>query len=384
MKNKTSAKFYNILTEEGANEATILMYGYIGEYWKWDPEAGYKREGVTDIEFVQELNRLAAAYPTIHLRINSPGGQVFHGQAIVNAIRTCSSEVHTWLDGVAASMAGVIWAAGHRRHMATNALLMLHAASDICWGNAAEMRDMADILGKVDESLCLAVAEATGMPKEKVATDYFDGKDHWLTSADVQALGWLSDATEPAYKASAKMPTDPQAMAFDDLVRFFAENAPADPPSAKPAADRSDFWNRAFDFLKKAVDPGTNPQPSPSNTTDMTFEDFKNSLTTGDLSIEAVRAHLATLDTPPPATDEAAAALRAEVAELKSQQAAMLQRIEALGAAPGAGRATPGAPDADAPGQPQNEATARLAAMNQQFAAAAAANEPLRVVPAAQ
>ena len=79
----TKNKFYKILTTEGATEATIMLYDYIGEYYEWSPETGYTKEGITDLDFVQELNRLDEKHSVIHLRINSPGGDMFHGNAIM-------------------------------------------------------------------------------------------------------------------------------------------------------------------------------------------------------------------------------------------------------------------------------------------------------------
>ena len=50
--------------------------------------------------------------------------------------------------------------------------------------NAAELRDIADVLDKYDEILSISIAESMGMPVDDVLTEYFDGKDHLFTAED--------------------------------------------------------------------------------------------------------------------------------------------------------------------------------------------------------
>lgn len=70
-------------------------------------------------KFVQDLKGLDVG--TIHLRVNSPGGDVFDGAAIYNAIKDHPARVVTHIDGLAASMASEIAIAGDEVRMAENA-----------------------------------------------------------------------------------------------------------------------------------------------------------------------------------------------------------------------------------------------------------------------
>lgn len=390
MKNKPH-KFYDILiAEEGTTEATILLYGYIGEYWSWNPDKGYEQVGVTDVQFVKELNELAKKYSTIHLRINSPGGEIFHGAAIVSAIQNCPAEIHTWNDGVCASMAAIIWMAGKKRHMAKNAMLMLHSASGMCWGNASDMRKIADVLDKFDQSLIISAANSVGMEEDAIQLKYFNYEDHWLTYNDVQAESWLSPTEE--YEA-AKLPTNLQKMPYRDLVEFF--EAQGKSPKADTSIDPGilerlrEVYEEAKTAIRKVLEPS-----SIINTPDMTLQDFKASLADGKLNIDEVKAHIDSL-TPPPATPEPPAAtatepleesepIKALRAEMEQQKQDFDARLKALGEQPGAGRSIPTLPAADAPGATNVVKTdaEKLEEANRALFASAAAGDPVQFSPA--
>ena len=94
-------QFFNIeRADTGA--VTIYLYGEIGDY--------------ADVRCAHVAAELMAAAPDarIDLRINSIGGEVYSGIAIYNAIRNSRGDIHIYVDGVAASMAGVIALAGAR------------------------------------------------------------------------------------------------------------------------------------------------------------------------------------------------------------------------------------------------------------------------------
>ncbi len=375
-------KYFNILTTEGAAEATILLYGYIGE--TYDYYTG-ERKGVTDIDFVQELERLADKYSTIHVRINSPGGEIFHGSAIVTAIRNCKSEVNTWIDGVAASMAGIIWLAGKKRHMAKNGMLMLHAASGICWGNANDMRDMADTLEAFDSTLVTAAADATGMSEKEMKKKYFDGKDHWLPWNDVNAEGWLTSPDD--YQAAPGVaPEDVTKLSYRDLVAWFERHEPANPQAPGFLRKVRAFFEDAAALFAgdhiQSPSPAGDPLPAVQNQPDMTLEEFKASIGDGTLSAADAQAFLDSQKTPPPAAPPAEpVAESAELTALKAQVQQLSEAIAAWGKTPGAGKSTPAVPGEDLP--PAGGADileARVQAAAKVYADAAKNNETAQFV----
>src|SRR5690606_61441 len=97
----------------------------------------------TAADFVRELNALKNEQITI--RINSVGGSVPDGLAIYNAIKRHPSKVTIAIDGMAMSIASLIAMAGES-HMASNAMLMIHAPWSVAAGNAKVHREHADML----------------------------------------------------------------------------------------------------------------------------------------------------------------------------------------------------------------------------------------------
>lgn len=94
-RNRTAA---GIPKAEESGESTLYLYDVIvsDDYWG----------GISAEKFVKELNALDA--PTIHLRINSPGGEVFAARAIEAAIRNHPARIVAHVDGYAASAASFV------------------------------------------------------------------------------------------------------------------------------------------------------------------------------------------------------------------------------------------------------------------------------------
>lgn len=95
------------------NEYEIMMYGVIGADF----------DGNDLAHWIKSVDGQA---DTIHLRINSPGGNVEHGLSIVSAILSARAYIHVHVDGVALSMAAVIAVCGDRVEMQDYAKLMIH------------------------------------------------------------------------------------------------------------------------------------------------------------------------------------------------------------------------------------------------------------------
>lgn len=149
-------------------------------------------------DFLAQLKNITAK--DITLTINSPGGSVFDGIAIYNGLRAHSANITVRVLGVAASIASVIAMAGDKIIMPENTFMMVHSPLNALYGNAGEMRDMADLLDKVESSLLATYAARTGMSPEdiKVLLD----AETFMTAAEAVKLGF-ADEMEPALKIAA-------------------------------------------------------------------------------------------------------------------------------------------------------------------------------------
>jgi ATP-dependent protease ClpP protease subunit len=147
-KARESRPWYRI-TNQAADEAEVMLYDEVGGWL-----------GATADEFINDLRGITA--PKILLRINSPGGSVTEGIAIANALRSHPANVTVQVDGVAASIASVIAMAGDHVRMMPNALFMVHEASGLCAGEAADMIKMAELLDKISDNIAGAYAARAG------------------------------------------------------------------------------------------------------------------------------------------------------------------------------------------------------------------------------
>ena len=301
-----------VMAPDDSDTAEMFVYGYIGEdWWSGSPNSA---ENVAQAI----ANLIASKKKRINMRIQSYGGEVFEGNAIISAMRRAAEagiEVHTYNDGVACSMAAMIWACGTKRHMATNSLMMLHCASDWAWGNANDMRAAAAFLDSVDETLKATLVEKLGVSDADVAA-YFDGPDHWLTFAQVRDLGWLTEET---------------AEAVTDV-----EGAPASIPAAVATAQtlREKGLQKREAMKSVGATAYVSPIVSHEKVTDVTIDTLKAALAEGSLTTEAVRGAIAELETAPEPTPapaaEPAPAENAELQELKAQLSKMEATLTAL------------------------------------------------------
>lgn len=197
-----------------ASAATVHIYDEIG-YW-----------GVTAQDFVRELQAVDAGRIDVHL--NSPGGEVFDGIAIMNALKQHQAHVTVIVDSLAASIASVIAMAGDRVVMAKNATMMIHEGSGLAIGNAADMREMADLLDKVSDNIASVYAERAGGEvaewRERMRAET------WYSADEAVAAG-LADEVMPA---PDKTPTDTWDLSIFNYSGRAAAPAPVIAPAVEP------------------------------------------------------------------------------------------------------------------------------------------------------
>lgn len=274
---KKVQNYFQVVAEEGETSADILLYGYIGQDFWWNEER--KQERITDISFVRKLRELESRYDRINIRINSPGGSVYHGDPIVSAIRNSKAEIHTYNDGMAASMAAIIWLAASNRHMSVNAKLMLHATSSIAIGTAKAMRSEAERLDKFDSASIALFAEVTGMEEDEVRTQFYDYEDHWLTAAEAREIGFIDTAENYETK---DLPEDVDQMTYTQLLELFDRQG--DQEGQGMMGRLKQKWLSLFPSRQMAGSQISKPQIESR----MDIKEFQDSLQKGDIKLEDV------------------------------------------------------------------------------------------------
>lgn len=102
-----------------------------------------------------KLLGMSIKYPKapIYLEINSQGGSVADGIAIMNTIQQISNPVITIINGETCSMAGFISVVGDKRFITPNSYWMGHPMEDVVGGNPRTIKDRGVYLEKLEEDL---------------------------------------------------------------------------------------------------------------------------------------------------------------------------------------------------------------------------------------
>ncbi|MFJ2000266.1 head maturation protease, ClpP-related [Streptomyces chartreusis] len=215
--------WYRITNAADSDEAEVMLYDEIGGWF-----------GSTADELIAELKGITA--PRMRVRINSPGGSVFEGIAIANALRAHPANVTVQVDAVAASIASVIAMAGDRIEMAPNSMMMIHDASGLCMGDASDMEEMAELLDLISDNIADAYAQRAGGTREQWRERM--KAETWYLPEDAVDNG-LADEALAAPKAGT--PSEAPAEEEPDMARPFDLAAygyagPKQPEAPKPAA----------------------------------------------------------------------------------------------------------------------------------------------------
>ena len=203
--------------------AEIVIYDEIGKSW-WGEDT------VSAKSFLDELNALGDV-DAITLRINSPGGDVFDGVAIHNAIKNHKATVTAHIDGLAASAASFIAMAANKIVMPANSFMLIHGASGLSFGNADDMRAVADDLDRIDKSLTATyVARSKSTPAKVKA---LMKEDRLMDAAEAKEWGFTDEVTkEVKMAAHYSLRLLPQAAA--ERVRAETGDGQGGPPPPDP------------------------------------------------------------------------------------------------------------------------------------------------------
>lgn len=182
--------FTNISAASSEVAADLDIFDEIG-FW-----------GVQAADFKNSLAALVkAGVKTVNVGINSPGGDVFAGLAIFNSLRASGMEIVVKVMGVAASAASLIAMAGDKIVMPKNTFMMIHNPWSVAVGNAAEMRETADVLDKIGGALLQTYAKRTGLEESEVSDML--AQDTWLTADEALEKGFADEVVDDI-KAKAK------------------------------------------------------------------------------------------------------------------------------------------------------------------------------------
>lgn len=238
-----------------ADSTEIMIYDEIGGW------------GIPASDFVRDLASVTSS--SITVRMNTPGGEIFDGIAIYNALRSHPANVTTVVEGLAASIGSVILQAGDKRLMMSHSQTMIHDGSGMCWGNAADMRQLADLLDKLSNNIAGVYAERSG--QGDVASWRASMLAESWYSADEAVAAGLADASEPPEPLEPPEPDEPGDPGDPDMktnrwdmsvfryhnraeapspLTAWRKHAPADEPQTNEPTFDADAFRAALSALK--------------------------------------------------------------------------------------------------------------------------------------
>jgi ATP-dependent protease ClpP protease subunit len=179
-----SAAGYRMAARNGKGE--IYLYGVIGET--------FFSEGVTATQFAADLKALGNV-SAIDLRINSEGGDVFHGRTIYTLLKDHPAKVTVYVDGLAASIASLIAMAGDEIIMGEGTFMMIHNPWTVAMGDSNELRRMADLLDTIGGAMVDTYVARTGAKKDDVVA--WLNAETWMTSQEAIDRGFADKTAEP-------------------------------------------------------------------------------------------------------------------------------------------------------------------------------------------
>ena len=125
----------------------------------------------------------------ISLYINSPGGSVTAGLAILDTMNYIKCDVSTICLGECASMGAVLLSAGAKgkRYCLPNSMVLIHQPSGGAQGQQTEIQIVADFMRKTRDRLNNILASNTGQPLEVIERD--TERDNHMTAEEAMAYG---------------------------------------------------------------------------------------------------------------------------------------------------------------------------------------------------
>jgi ATP-dependent Clp protease protease subunit len=129
----------------------------------------------------------------INLYINSPGGSVYAGMAILDTMRYVKPAISTICVGLAASFGAVLLSAGEKgkRFALPNSRIMLHQPAGGAQGQAVDIEIHAREILKIRETLNTILADNTGQPVETIARD--TDRDFFMSAEDAKQYGLIDE-----------------------------------------------------------------------------------------------------------------------------------------------------------------------------------------------
>lgn len=215
----TNNFFYKVTAQANETQpARLDLFGVIGGGW-WE-------DGFDEKSFKDAMSVVKETQP-LDIYLNSPGGSVFAGIAILNLLKQHKGAIRIYVMGIAASAATLITSAPNARViMPTGSMLMVHAprlsANSM---TAKQLKEAGVALEKIEESVKQIYVEKTGMKAEDVAE--MISHETYMTAVEAVAKGF-ADEVDVTQKVTNSFEDNVVMLGGMPVQKNFFDNAPED------------------------------------------------------------------------------------------------------------------------------------------------------------
>lgn len=203
------------------DHARVNIYDVIDAYW-----------GFGAINMINAVAEAGDA-KVLDVYINSPGGDVFEGRAIMAELRRFPGKTVAHIDSLCASAATSIALACDEVEMSDGAFFMIHNASGAVWGDKNAMRETADLLEKVEGAIVADYTGKTGKD-EKQIIDWMNAET-WFSAEEAVEHGFVDRLAPTASKAKNTWNLAAFAKAPEALLKVEEPKPEEKPVETNPA-----------------------------------------------------------------------------------------------------------------------------------------------------
>ncbi len=201
-------------------------------------------DGFTSEAFASELAAIGEGDVELHL--NTPGGDVFEGVAVYNALKMHPGRVTVIVDGLAASIASVVAMAGDVIKMHETSMLMIHEPWTFRAGNAEVFRNSANLLDKVRDNSVVPAYKARIADETRIRE--MMAAETWINAEEALALGIIDEIIQAPAKVKAQFTRPMNAFGFKELPKAF------DPRMSTDKADAIRSMAKVYGIDQEIVD----------------------------------------------------------------------------------------------------------------------------------
>ena len=165
----------------------IYIYGDIVGFQDEDA----KKWGMVNLKDVKDQMKEGKDADEFHVHINSKGGSVDEGFAMHDLLKVSGKKVITYVEGMCASIATIIFLAGEERHITENSTGLIHFPMAGVMGTAEELEDAAEMLQEIQDKIIDTYVTVTGADKAELVA-LMEAEDR-LDAEKMKELGFATN-----------------------------------------------------------------------------------------------------------------------------------------------------------------------------------------------